>query len=310
VTLRSGTTSRPIRSAGATLAEALWDAGYRLYEGDGLQPGPETPISSAVRAEWQASRRLTIRIDGASIETRVAAQTVGEALAQAGVALVGLDTSVPGPDQPLPDPAQVRVVRVREEVRIDFEPLPFPVEYQPVPDLELDQLRLLEPGTYGVEARRLRIRYEDGVEVSQVAEGEWVAKEPSPRVVGYGTLVVPRVLDTADGPITYCRALRMYATSYSPSRAGTPLDAPWFGITASGQPLRRGLVAIDRSLIPFGTMMYVPGYGYAEAADTGGGVRGRWIDLGYEDNTYVSWHQYVSVYFLCPLPPGLALVFP
>jgi 3D (Asp-Asp-Asp) domain-containing protein len=101
----------------------------------------------------------------------------------------------------------------------------------------------------------------------------------------------------------------MYATSYSPSRAGVPPDAPWFGITASGKRLKKGLVAIDRSLIPFGTMMYVPGYGFAEAADTGSGVRGRWIDLGYEDDNWVSWSGNVTVYFLTPIPAPESIVY-
>jgi hypothetical protein len=38
-------------------------------------------------------------------------------------------------------------------------------------------------------------------------------------------------------------------------------------------------------------------------ADTGGGIPGRkWIDLGYEDDDYVSWHNWVTVYFLTPVP--------
>jgi 3D (Asp-Asp-Asp) domain-containing protein len=57
-------------------------------------------------------------------------------------------------------------------------------------------------------------------------------------------------------------------------------------------------------------MMYVPGYGYAEAADTGGGVKGRWIDLGYEDDNWVSWSGNVTVYFLTPVPSSIVYVFP
>ena len=104
----------------------------------------------------------------------------------------------------------------------------------------------------------------------------------------------------------------MYATSYSPSRAGVPDDYEYFGITACGKQLVKGLVAIDRRYIPFYTRMYVPGYGYAEACDTGGGVKGRWIDLGYDDSNYEPWHQYVMVYFLTPVPPldTIAWVFP
>jgi 3D (Asp-Asp-Asp) domain-containing protein len=51
------------------------------------------------------------------------------------------------------------------------------------------------------------------------------------------------------------------------------------GTTATGMPVGRGVVAVDPSVIPLGTRMYVPGYGRGVAADVGGGVRGRVIDL-------------------------------
>jgi uncharacterized protein YabE (DUF348 family) len=299
-----------MHSAAPTLGEALWEAGLVLYEGDRLNPGPETPLRPGMRARLRRSRPVTVHVDGALIESRAIGGTVGEALAETGVALVGLDYAEPGLNEPLPKDGQIRVVRVREQVLTEQKPVPFDKVYEPLPDLEIDNLRVLEPGAYGVVSSRVRVRLEDGDEVSRVVEGEWVARQPQPRVIGYGTLVIPRTLNTADGPIQYCRLVSMYATSYSPSRAGTPEDAPWYGITRSGKPLTKGLVAIDRSLIPFGTMMYVEGYGFAEAADTGGGVKGRWIDLGYDDDNYTAWHKWVSVYFVCPLPAGIAWIFP
>jgi 3D (Asp-Asp-Asp) domain-containing protein len=102
--------------------------------------------------------------------------------------------------------------------------------------------------------------------------------------------------------LQYWRAYTMYATSYTASSAGTPRTSPWYGYTASGMKLTKGIVAIDRRYIPFGTRMYVPGYGFAVAGDTGGGVKGRWIDLGFDEDNYVGWHQTVMVYFLAPAP--------
>jgi 3D (Asp-Asp-Asp) domain-containing protein len=51
------------------------------------------------------------------------------------------------------------------------------------------------------------------------------------------------------------------------------------GRTASGLPVRKGVVAVDPQLIPLGTRLFVPGYGKAVAADVGVAVRGRIIDL-------------------------------
>jgi 3D (Asp-Asp-Asp) domain-containing protein len=47
--------------------------------------------------------------------------------------------------------------------------------------------------------------------------------------------------------------------------------------------------------------MYVPGYGFGIAADTGGGIKGNMIDLGYADGVSPDWHTgWVDVYLLSP----------
>ncbi len=53
------------------------------------------------------------------------------------------------------------------------------------------------------------------------------------------------------------------------------------GETAAGLPVGHGIVAVDPSVIPLGTPLYVPGYGHAVAADTGGAIRGAVIDLWF-----------------------------
>ncbi len=57
------------------------------------------------------------------------------------------------------------------------------------------------------------------------------------------------------------------------------------GITASGVKARRGTIAADTSIFPFGTVMYIPGYGYGVVEDRGGAIKGYRIDL------YFSTHQ-------------------
>ena len=53
------------------------------------------------------------------------------------------------------------------------------------------------------------------------------------------------------------------------------------GTTASGLPTGPGIVAVDPTVIPLGTKMYIPGYGNGVAADVGGGIKGKIIDLWY-----------------------------
>ncbi len=53
------------------------------------------------------------------------------------------------------------------------------------------------------------------------------------------------------------------------------------GYTASGIPVRKGVVAVDPTLIPLGTKLHVPGYGASIAADVGAAIKGRIIDLWF-----------------------------
>ncbi|MGH2620453.1 MAG: ubiquitin-like domain-containing protein [Anaerolineales bacterium] len=309
IRLEEGATRRTLFSAAPTLGQALWDAGIELYEGDGLSLSPEMALDRPLTVALIRAQPLRVSVGEAVVMGRSAGPTVAQALNDIGTPLGGLDFSIPGPSEALPADGQIRVIRVTENVQLEQRPLAFETLHQPLDILEIDQRQLVQAGTYGVIAEQIRIRLEDGLEVSRAIEGQWVAQEPANEIVGYGTQIVVRSVASPDGQLEYWRAVQMYATSYSASRAGIPLDHPWFGITASGKPLTTGLVAIDRSLIPFGTRMYVPGYGFAEAADTGGGVKGRWIDLGYDDDNYVPWHQYVTVYFLTPTPPSNSIVY-
>lgn len=304
VTISDGTDPFTLQTAARTVGEALWQAGLRLYQADEVEPALAAPLTAGLTITLARAQFITVQADGRVLTGRTRAATVGEALAALGAPLAGADYAVPAASGPLPADGQVRVVRVREEVLAEQSLIPRETVYQALPEVEIDTVQTLQTGADGIIRRYVRVRYEDGIEVSRVTEGETVAQAATPRVIGYGTKITIRVLDTPDGPLEYWRAYTVYATSYSASRAGVPRTARNFGITASGRPLTKGLIAVDRRYIPFNTRMYVPGYGFALAADTGGGVRGRFIDLGYDDWNYVHWSKVVTVYFLTPIPPA------
>jgi 3D (Asp-Asp-Asp) domain-containing protein len=78
-------------------------------------------------------------------------------------------------------------------------------------------------------------------------------------------------------PERYKRVFTARSTAYSPASAGG-------NITYSGTTVRRGVVAVDPRVIPMGTRMYVEGYGYAIAEDTGGAIKGNKIDVAFLSN--------------------------
>ncbi|MFD2369313.1 S-layer homology domain-containing protein [Brevibacillus sp. GCM10020057] len=66
-------------------------------------------------------------------------------------------------------------------------------------------------------------------------------------------------------------------------------------------PLRPGIVAVDPSVIPLGSHLYIDGYGYAVAADIGGAVKQHHVDLflpSLRDAQNYGMKQGVNVYLL------------
>jgi 3D (Asp-Asp-Asp) domain-containing protein len=266
-----------------------------------------------MRVEIARSKPLVVSADGRTAQTRTKGKTVGAALMDLGIVVAGMDEVTPALHEPLTDHMTVKVTRVSEVTLVESTAIPFESISAPDNNLEIDTTRLAQAGQNGEYRKRFKVRYEDGQEVRRDLVDEWQAAAPVTRVMSYGRMIVPKTLDTPEyGPLTYWRKIRMYATSYSPARSGTPRSAPWYGRTRIGMTLKKGLVAIDPKVIPFHTPMYIPGYGLALAADTGGGVRGKWIDLGYEDHDYQSWHWWVDVYVLEPrsAPSKIVWVLP
>ncbi len=255
-------------------------------------------------------RAVPIRVQADGVETLIysAAQTVGQALADGGIALQGLDQSVPAENEPLPADGFIKVVRIREEILLEQAAIPYEVSYVADDELELDQRRVVEAGQPGILATRVRVRYEDGQEVSRETEAEWVARQPTTQTVAYGTKIVVRTITTSEGTFEYWRAVNVYATSYHPCENGTCSYT-----TASGTTLRNGVIAVRlkwfRSMV--GQQMLVPGYGVGTIEDVGGGFPDRhWIDLGYTDEDYREWHSYVTVYWLTPVPANILWILP
>ncbi|MFW6183864.1 MAG: ubiquitin-like domain-containing protein [Chloroflexota bacterium] len=302
VTIHDGDNQRTLRTAVQTVGAALQEAGIDLYAADGVEPEAGAWLEPGMTIRVRRSMPLTIHVDGRVIQTRSHHSNPVDVLAELGIGLVGMDYTRPGPDTTLQAEDTIEVVRVTEDFRTEDEPIPYDSVFQPTDELDIDNRAVLQSGVPGILRRRIRVRYENGTAVSETPDGEWVAREPQNEIIGYGTNVVVQVLETPEGAFEYWRKVRMRVTSYTAASSGKPPDHPAYGITASGVRAGTGIVAVDPRVVPFRSWVYVPGYGTGYAGDTGGGVKGRWIDLGYDEEEYESWSGYVDVYYLTPIP--------
>ena len=303
ITIHDGAQQQIVRTAVPTVGAALQEAGISFSPTYKIEPPPDVQLTANLHIFIQRSQPYTIIADGRTIQTRSHNTNALTVLAENGINLVGYDYTRPSADTLLQAGQIIQVIRVTEDFRVVDMPIPYETVWQATDQAEIDHQMVLQAGVVGIQRQRVRVHYENGVEVSQQIDGEWRAAEPINEIIGYGTLIIPRIMETPDGPLEYWRIVRMRVTSYTAASSGKELDDPSYGITASGYVAGTGLVAVDRAIVPFRTYVYVPGYGVGYAGDTGGGVLGRWIDLGYDEEEFVGWSGYVDVYYLTPVPP-------
>ena len=134
------------------------------------------------------------------------------------------------------------------------------------PDWEAEKV-LEEAGVKLAELDRVQITKTQGNPIQFMVLRNAIRPEP-PREM---------MVATSRGHMTYKMLHTMEATAYLPG------DGDGRGITATGIKATWGVVAVDPKVIPLGSRVYVPGYGFAIAADTGGAIKGSKIDLCMED---------------------------
>ena len=182
-----------------------------------------------------------------------------------------IDEVSPSLDSQIEDNMRVQIVNVEKKELVQNEPINFETIVEKDESLDKSVSKVKSEGVNGEKEVTYEVVYRDGVETSRNVTSTKTITEPKNEIVIKGT---GQVYASRGGEsINYKEKLNCVATAYSGDRT-----------TATGRsPVRNpggmSTIAVDPSFIPLGSKVYVEGYGYAIAADTGGAIKGNIIDL-------------------------------
>ncbi len=282
-------------SARSTVGDALADAGISLNPKDIVDPAPAETLEPGMHVYIDYATRITLVVGDSESEIYTQATVVRDALEEQGVAIEETDVVSPAADAMVTQGMKVSVTMVRDGHEATDEPVPYETEYVYDSTLPDGQTVIQQYGIDGNIHREYAVHLVNGAETGRELVSE-VYEAPVPEIVVIGTYVepapTPEPVYVEGAPAECATTLNVWATWYTAASAGG-------NVTATGTGVYKGIVAVDPSVIPLGTRMWIPGYGYGIAADTGGAVQGYVIDLGYGPGDVYDWSsRYLDICIL------------
>lgn len=269
-------------------AAVLDQAGFVLGEDDIYTTQPGDGVSEI---KVQRSQSITVNNCGERIQVSSYGETLEMLLNRLGIPAYGeYSVSMPLNTQ-THDGMEFsidHIVQMEQTYTVD---LPFETIQCFDPTLPEGHEEVMVAGVTGQVSKTANVVYVNSVESTHTVLSETVIQQPVNQIVKVGTgtatdmqsaapAIGDGVIVTADGQVlTYSRAEQYTATAYTHTDAGCNMT------TATGTTVRKGTVAVDPKLIPYGTRMFIVAndgsyvYGIGTAEDCGGAIKGNRLDL-------------------------------
>ncbi|RLQ82882.1 DUF348 domain-containing protein [Planomicrobium sp. Y74] len=299
-----------------TVEDILAKADVEITEHDKVTPALNEEVDANTAISVEKAYEVTI-LDGLE-EKKVwsTSTTVADFLKQHKITLSDLDRVEKDMDELILPGSEVKVVRVEKVTDVVEDSVKFAKETKKDSSLLKGSEKVVQKGEEGLVEKTYEVVMENGKEVKRELKGEKVIKEAKKQVVAVGTKTVvasvSRGTDTkAAAPAPKKAAASQPAATSTkttktaaPAQSSEPSSSREFyvsataytasctgcsGITATGINLLANphlkVIAVDPSVIPLGSKVWVEGYGHAIAGDTGGAIKGNKIDIFMPDRS-------------------------
>jgi resuscitation-promoting factor RpfB len=267
-----------------TVGEFIQEKNINLNEHDKLSVEPSTDITEGLTVTIDKAYEVTLNDGGKEKKIWTTADTVEAFLAEQNITLNKLDKLSVDKDQLIAGNMDLAITRVEVVEDVVKETIDYATVTKNDSSLPSGEKKVVQAGEEGLVVKRYQVTLENGKEVGRKLVSEEVEKESQDQIVALGTKKEPEVQVYRGDDGGLYKELIMKATVYTEKCNGCS------GITATGINLKNNpgikVVAVDPSVIPLGSKVWVEGYGYAIAADTGGAIRGNKIDLFIHSSKY------------------------
>ena len=254
-----------------TVGDVLTYLGMTLGEGDVVEPESFEIIENGSRVTLYKAGEATLSVDGVSTKVATSNKTVKEILKENNITLSKADKVKPSLDTIVADGEQITVVRVSVKEVTEKETIDYKTVKKKDASLPAGSEKVVNAGKAGQKEVTYKVHYENGKVVKKEKLSEKVIRKAVDKVIAVGTATKSSGSKKKTGGSFSENGIK-YKAKYT--GIASAYYEPAGNLTASGMKVGYGRIGVNPKIIPYGTKLYVTGYGYCVAADTGWGVTG------------------------------------